>query len=320
MNRYFLVFAAVLFSLSTFAGSSFKFVEISADHHVAFDSEIFDPAATTLVLLPGIFRGLQREDVFVQKLISKKINFVAVHFSTQPASVGTYPPSGSAFFRGAPELSSQVFADEVTAVVRALKIRKPLVVTLSYSASVSQYLNPRLFPVVVETAPLGRFDENGPESFEMFRFWKQWMSWFPIWGNIIAEATEKNLRESAYRSYWGRVAQQYASKDPNLSGSPVATARLTDGYTTMAKMVEKFDLRTQKFVGTPYRIFILGENEEPDLRAIQEEAVRVYQEKVNPASKALIIPGAGHVVPNDQPDLYVRVLEGIIKKLSTLID
>lgn len=299
----------VLFSSFASAADKLSYIEVSKGQNVAFDAQIFDPNQPTLILLPGIFRGLQRQDAFVKKLIEKRMNFVALHFSTQPASVATYSTDGEVFFDRAPRISSEVFAGEVEALVKALRIQKPLAISLSYSASISQHLNPKIFDMVIETAPIGRFDENDPESAEMFRYWQVWLRWFPIWGDLVADS----IKDNAYRDYWGRVAKQYAAKSPHLN-NPSAIKRLTEGYMTMAKAVENFDLRTQKFVGTPYRLFVLGANEDPARRQIQNEAVTIFRQKINPKAQAIVIPNAGHVVPNDQPDLYLQVISKVLEK------
>lgn len=314
-NRKMFVFKFVIFALLilfdsfSFAVEKLDFLEVAKGHHVAYDAQIFDSNEPTLILLPGIFRGLERKDIFIKKLIENRINFVTIHFSTQPQSVATYAPQKRLHFDGAPKISSEMFAREVEEVVKYLKVRKPLAISLSYSASISQYLDPKIFDLVLETAPIGRFDENDPESAELFKSWQSWLRLFPIWGPIAAE----KMKDGAYRTYWSRVAKQYAVRDSRLNNSESLT-RLTEGYMTMAKAVESFDLRTQNFVGTPYRLFILGANEEPKRREIQNEAVAIFRKLIDPKAQIAVIPGAGHVVPNDQPDLYLRVLNQVLEK------
>lgn len=284
------------------------FVEVAADQRVAYESSITDPNKGTLILLPGIYRGMTSKDPFVQGLLQQNVNFVALHFSTQPASVSAYDSKQKTYFDGGQNVSSKKFAEEVESVIEKLNIKKPLIVSLSYSGSITQHLSPKKFPVVIETAPLGRFDESDPEAAAAFNAFANWLKFFPIWGDIYIKAAKENF----FRQYWSKVAYGYASGDTRLNTSE-NTTRMTDGFVGMAKAVEEYDMRTQDFAKSPRRVFIFGENEEAGRKKIQYEALEKYQEATGVKTEPIIVKNAGHIVPSDQPAEYTAILLAMLK-------
>lgn len=283
------------------------YINISPSQRVAYDLSIVDAKKPTLVLLPGIYRGLNRNDEFIKVLLNKKINFVTVNFSTQPLSVANYDANQDTYFKGGKNVTSKIFADEVETLVDVLKIKKPLVVTLSYSGSVTQYLNANKFPVVIETSPIGRFDESDPELAAVTKAWEDWFKLFPIWGDAYIQ----NAKDAAYRNYWNKTALDYSKSDARLQ-TDENILRMTDGFVGMAKAVEKFDMREQNFKSSPHRVFIFGENEEQKRKEIQLEAVEIYNKQTGLNAQPIIIKGAGHIVPNDQPAPYVEYLSAFL--------
>ncbi|MFZ3230941.1 MAG: alpha/beta hydrolase [Pseudobdellovibrio sp.] len=282
------------------------YVDVGPKQRIAYDSAIVDSSKATLVLLPGVFRGLNRTDAFIKLLVEKKINFVSLHFSTQPASIVNYEKNKKTYFENGENVTSESLAQEVEILVTTLKIRKPLIVSLSYSGSVIQYLNPKTFPVVIETAPIGRFDEDASDAAIAFKAWEQWIKNFPG-GAAIAQAA----KDSAFKKYWGDVALQYSGTDERLK-SQENIDRMTDGYMGMAKAVEEYDMRLQNFETSPRRVFILGENEDAKRSAIQLEAIENYKKITGIKAEPIIIKGAGHIVPNDRPESYVEILSAIL--------
>lgn len=271
------------------------YVEVSPAQRMAYDSQIVDAKKSTLIILPGIFRGLNRSDKFIQQLVEKKINFVTINFSTQPASVANYDEKQKTYFDGGKNVTSKKFADEVEAVVDALDIKKPLVVTLSYSGSVSQFLNPVKFPVLIETSPLGRYDEDPDVKALNFV-----LPWF---------------REYYLRQWADKTAAGYVNSDPRLDSQENRT-RMSDGYIAMAKAVETYDMSQQNFATSPRRVFIFGENEQDERKANQLAAVEVYKKTTGIEVQPIIVKGAGHIVPNDEPEQYIQLLSAFLNKMD----
>lgn len=286
-------------------------VEISAGQHVAFESQIVDPNQITLVLLPGVFRGLTTQDNFIYLLVQNKINFVAVHFSTQPLSVSTYKTGQKTHFEGGQALTSAEFVDEVMAVIEALKVKRPLLVSLSYSGTLSEHFSGQKFPLLIETAPLGRLDEEASYASEVGKAWEDWLSLFPF----IGEYYKQLMKDQIYRDYWSKVAKKYAQGNEKLS-TEENLRRLTDGYIAQAKAIENYDIRRQNFMTSPKRIFIFGENENPKRLKLQKEALAIYQQSTGHSFAEIVIPKAGHTIPSDQPKIYFDVLLNLIKAID----
>jgi pimeloyl-ACP methyl ester carboxylesterase len=294
------------------AAASEGFINVSSKQRMAYDSGIIDANKATLVLLPGIYRGFNRGDKFIQELVKRKINFVTMNFSTQPASVAKYEVGQKTYFDGGENVTSKGLANEVELLVDALKIKKAIIVTLSYSGSVSEYLNTEKFPVVIETSPIGRFDESDPDAAASFKAWEDWFKLFPIWGG---DAYIQNAKNIAFRNFWGKTARGYASSDPKL-GTEENINRMTDGYVGMAKAVEKYDMRNQNFTTSARRVFIFGENEDGLRKSIQLEAVQKYRDATGIDAKPIIVKNAGHIVPNDQPTDYIDILSAILDNVN----
>ncbi|MBC7467495.1 MAG: alpha/beta hydrolase [Bdellovibrio sp.] len=290
------------------------FIEISPAQHIAYDSAIVDADKATLVILPGVFRGLNRNDEFIKSLIQKKINFVTMNFSTQPASVATYAAEKKTYFDGGSNISSKGFADEVEVLVDTLKIKRPLVITLSYSGSVSQFLNVSKFPTIIETAPVGLLNDEDQKSAANLQALE---NWYGTWGILLAPAYFAT-KDANYHQYWQPVAKQYSASDKRLD-TDENLKRLTDGYVGMAKAIEKYDMRQQNFKSSPKRVFIFGENEDEVRKKTQLEAVEVYKKQTGLDAKPIIIQGAGHIVPNDKPEEYIQILSAILNKMDEKI-
>lgn len=287
-------------------------LEVQKGEKVYFFSSIVHPTKTTLILLPGVFRGLQKEDSIISLLEAQKINFVAIHFSAHPKSIIQYKNSEATVFAGGKGLTSEMLAHEVDAVVDHLAIRKPIPVSLSYSSTVVPFLSAKKYSFVIETSPLGMFGEEDPESLQLQKTWAQWLQMWPYWGPIWVESA----KNTAYRNHWAPIAAQRIAADPEMNDADNAN-NLTEGYMALARATEDFDLRKENFSTTAPRIWVLAANENPNRFQIQQEAItlsnKVKKQNVDP----IIVPNAGHTIPIDQPEAYAQVLETILQQIET---
>ncbi|OFZ29149.1 MAG: hypothetical protein A2622_13995 [Bdellovibrionales bacterium RIFCSPHIGHO2_01_FULL_40_29] len=284
------------------------YVLIRTGEKVYFHSEIFDSKAATFLMLPGIYRGLDRDDKIIKLFIKNKVNYVAIHFSGHPSSVLQLEKNETAIFKSGNGLTSQILADEVAAVSRVLEIKRPIIVSLSYSSTVVQYLDPQVFPVAIETAPLGAFGEEDPVGTAQRKAWADWLKLWP--GNYlwVQAATDK-----AYRDHWSVEASERAANYPGIN-----VTALTEGYMAMARAIEDYDIRTQDFLKSPRRIWVLAENEDEFRRQLQDEAVAISNQVLQRADKSIVVSGSGHNIPMEQPQAYYKVLMGLMKNLKSL--
>lgn len=305
------IFAGLLFVIlatsTAFAAISESVIEVQKNEKVYVQYQISKPTATTLVLLPGVFRGIEQTDKIIALLSQADINFVAIHFSGHPRSVLQYKASEAAIYKGGKGLTSEMLAQEVEAVVAVLKIKKPLPVSLSYSATVVPHLNPKKFPLVIETAPIGAFGDNDPEGTALRKQWADWMKLWPpntLWINAA--------KDKAYRDHWTKIANERTQSGSEMA-KPENLNRLIEGYMAMARATEDFNVTVQDFKNTPRRIWILAENEEPYRLKLQLQAVALYNKAQGVSVEPVVIPNSGHTIPMEQPEAYAEVLKAIIK-------
>ena len=266
-------------------------------------TRILDPELPTLILLPGIFRGFLPSEEILTVLSRRKLNWIAWHSSRHPESIlhGTHNPAIR-------QVSSQTLAMEISNLKEALKIKKPILVSLSYSASIIPYISSHEFPVVIETAPMGTALENNPPS-PYYESWRQWMGMFPIFGNMVVQSQEY----WAYRGYWLQQTANLIKTHPRYEEKQSAIA---EGLAQLAYAGRGFDLRQQDFAKGPKRFWILGKKENRTRRAIQNQAIKLYEQQTGHENSAYEIEDAGHVIPNENPVEYVKVLSQLVQKLS----
>lgn len=296
---------AFLFSLSFMTSVVFAkegVLEVQPGEKVYYHSVITNKSKPTLVLLPGIYRGLNDDDEIIKILKRKKVNYVAIHFSGHPASILQLKENETAVFATGKGLTSEMLAHEVEAVVSELKIKTPIAVSLSYSSTVVAYLNPNIFPTVIETAPLGAFGEDDPLGTAQRKAWTDWLKLWP--GNHFwLEAAQ----DKAYRDHWAPVAYERAEDYENIDSE-----LLTAGYMAMARAIENYDLRLQDFSNQPRRIWIFAENENEYRRQIQDEAVQIYNDAAKSSTTPIVIADSGHIIPTEQPKAYAAALLKIL--------
>lgn len=278
-------------------------VKITATDSAYAVTRILDPDAPTLILLPGIFRGFLKDDAYLKALNSKKVNWVSWHTSRHPESMMLSHANP-----WARQVTSEDLAQEVLVLKRALKIKNPVLVTLSYSASIIPFIDAKEFPILIETAPMGQALENDPPS-PYYEAWRQWMGMFPIFGNFVVQ----NQQYWAYRGYWAQQTATLTQTHPQYQNfqRPIA-----EGLAQLAYASRDFDLRRQDFAKGPLRFWILGQNENPVRKAIQLEAIKLYEVQTGQKNTFIEIQGAGHVVPSENTEAYVKVLSDLVQKLS----
>jgi len=257
----------------------------------------------TLLFLPGIYRGFYAQEPFLKQLTARKVNWISIHLSRHPESV----LAGTPVFRSL--ITSEQLAQEISQVRRALNIQKPIVVSLSYSSSLTPHLNPDEFPWVIETVPMGRADENLP-PYQDFRGWESWMGFFP--GGQMWVATAEYW---SYRQFWLRRTDELVKTHPRYGPRRVEIA---EGFTQLAFSSRKFDLRAQDFRRGPARFWVLAEKEDPKRLEIQKAALQLYQsQRSGESASVYIVPRAGHILPVEKPREYVQVLMQILKTVAS---
>jgi len=83
------------------------------------------------------------------------------------------------------------------------------------------------------------------------------------------------------------------------------------GYSNMSLLAEGFDFSEQDLTKAR-RYFIFGEKEEDGRRQLQLKTAKEYERLTGDTNSAVVIKGSGHVVPNDAPLLYLKILKGLL--------
>jgi pimeloyl-ACP methyl ester carboxylesterase len=284
---------------------------------LAYTASFADPNQPVLVFLPGLFRGWNLSDSFIQILIQRQIGFVALEFSTQLASILSLAPLEAPHFVASPMLQADRLRSEVESLVfEHLELKKPILVSLSYSTLVSAEADQSRFPLVIETVPMGRYDETEHDTARFGRLWLDWASLNP-WGWMWAEA----FKTQAYTAYWSKVVAQRALGTPELL-NPVTASLQIQGYVAMTRASEGFDLRDIDFSRGPKRVWILAGQENQVRSVTQSEAVEKYLATLDLAARSgwygrqgvYTVKSAGHTLPTDEPEAYVRLLETILSR------
>jgi hypothetical protein len=298
--------------------STDSLIKVGPGQIVSYRAMIVDATKPTFIFMPGIYRGWSAQDPVIVNLQKRGLNVVTMEFSTHYQSFRYL--SELPHFAGGSRLDRKIFADEVQAVAQAVarshRVRNFVPVSLSYSGIVTEKLDPGVFPLAIETAPQGRFDETNEMAARMGEAWMNWVSMIPLYGPIYAES----MKVQAFFTYWSGMVAQMSAARPEFRNPQMASLQ-TQGWVSMARAAEDFDLRNQNWTASPKRVWILGEREEEPRATYQKEAVANYLKTLSPSAVnreiygrrgVIVIPRAGHIVPSDEPELYVEALEQVL--------
>ena len=298
-----------VFSLCNFA-HALKPLKINDGQYVTYDASFLaGSSASTLIFLPGINRALDNRDAFIQQLKhQKKFNFVSYHTSLHPESLALIPTTQTAYFK-LKDVTAQDLADEATTLVEKLKIKNPIFISLSYSSVIANKLaQMNTESIIIEVAPMIRFDEADPEGSQTLSFWKNWFNLFPGVGSIWT----KSLLHQAYSHYWSQRVEELAQEDEKYQ-DPAYKALVVQGYTQLSIAADGFDYRQQELANSAKRYFILADNEEENRAKLQYELIEKYNSATEQETSPYIIKDSGHIIPSEQPKQYLSILRQILK-------
>lgn len=294
-----------LFANADVEATKLKSFKVKSGQYIAYDSNIADAQKATLILLPGINRGLDSRDEVIRMARKMKLNFVSVHFSLHPESLLKIPAGETPAFK-IQSYTSANLANEVDALIEGLKVNKPIIVSLSYSSSVSTELAKLgKYPLIIETAPMMRFDEADPQGAAVTAWWTSFFNLNPFIGPFFSSYFIK----STYKQYWDSKLPSIVQSYPETA--PVKSL-MADAYTELSYAAHGFDYRKQNFNENTFKFFILGENELEARLALQKEAIGIYEKATKRTNTSVILPGAGHIVPSDAPEAYLQILKSFV--------
>ncbi len=295
----------VLFCTNALALETLK---IENGRYVTLENNLTDRSQPALIFLPGINRALDERDSFIQLAKKAKINFVSIHFSLHPESVLSIPANETPYFK-LNAMRAKDLADEVRFVIKKYKIAKPIIIGLSYSSVVtSELVASGKFPLVVETAPMIRYDESDPTGAQTTSFWKDYLGLYPVYGTIW----QNLFLTQVYEKYWTDKVDKILEQYPDFEGDAVAKSNLVSAYASLSIVVDGFDFSTQDFTTGTKRLFILGTEEDAHRYELQQSAIELYETQSGEQNSWVLVKGAGHIVPSDNPKAYLRLMKKLI--------
>lgn len=289
---------------------SYDVLTIEKGHYVKVETNIIDPAQPTFVLLPGVYRALNFQDEVLKMAKKQKLNFISIHTSLHPESLNEIPDSEVPYFQFK-KISLVDLAQEIVSVIEYYKLQRPIPVGLSYSSAISSELaKMNIFELVVETAPMIRFDESDPSGSATSDFWKNYFDMFPGFGSIFKD----QFLAQIYTAHWNKELPNLIQRYPDYD-TPKMKSLMVKGYTALSMAVDGFDYREQDFKNSSKRAFLLGQDEMEHRFELQKEAIAKYESETGHKKSTKIID-AGHVIPNENPTEYLKFLKSVVKSLN----
>ncbi|MES3036504.1 MAG: alpha/beta hydrolase [Bdellovibrionota bacterium] len=281
---------------------------VSHNRKMGFEGVIFNSEKPTLILLPGVYRGALSSDEILSLLNKAQINWVSIHLSSQPMAVDR----GLTFKATFDDITSKTFKDEIKILVKALCVKKPVYVPLSYSATVAAHLTKEDTSLIIETTPMGTFSDGLPDgglSYNLIDFWYSF--------NPITSPGWNEMKEANYRRFWRDAINQYIIRYPALAANEKLKEVAVEGYTSMSKAIEYFDLRQTNYGVGPRRTFIIAEKEDTNRRKNQLAALDNALKAYGSMPLTFVIEDSGHNVLNEAPLAWAKALEISISADST---
>lgn len=278
---------------------------------ISYEASLGQPQNPTFLFLPGVYRGFTSDDEFIKQLTKTNTNWVSFHYSLQPAShIFVKKVNPYSLFE---KITLQELSQEPLLVAQYLKIQKPIFVSISYSSVVTSAWNNLNVPWLIETSPMGRYDEQNPGFSAYGLAWENWMKLIPFWGTAAVSTT----KDIAYYNYWTAMVHGLKISKPELKNTYFFNQTVA-AYVKLSKLAEGFDFRKQNFIKSPKRIYILGEREDSYRLQLQKEAIVLNQKQTGQGNYIFLIKDAGHLIPADAPLAYLQALHTIYSgKLPT---
>jgi len=302
------MFRAIFFAVILLGNLSFALegLKLAPGRYVTVENNLVNPNEKVLVMLPGVYRAFDSRDEVIKQAKKLNLNFISLNYSLQPESLRLIPNNEKPYYE-THNYSREDLADEVRAVLKKYRIASPVLVGTSYSASVTtQLLKNDHFDLVVETAPMMRFDETDPQTVAILNFWKNWLRLNPFAGEALARQYLLN----SFSTYWLPRVDDLLKTYPQYRKAGLKE-KMVLGYSHMSLLAEGFDFADQDLT-VARRFFIFGEKEEESRLKLQLKIAKQYQQLTGDKKSSVTVKGAGHVVPNDAPELYLKLLKNIL--------
>ena len=265
-----------------------------------------EPKQATFLLLPGVNRGLLPTDQAVTKLRGLGFGVALFNLSEQPLSIAKLANNEQPLFLKQNKSLSDLAVDtqKLAKFIRQQigAESKIIPVSLSYTGAISARLKD--FDLIIDVVPMTSSAGANPDlekyrdSLKLAEFWN------PIFGPSVT----RSLLDSAYRTKWEPQA------DKMIEQFDLPKARKEEmvlGYTSLSRASEGFVWpEAMPNQGGTRRIFILAGD---DSKVLLKNQLETFSKYLDSQSNALLIlvQKSGHVIPSEQPEIYVQILSQI---------
>ncbi|WP_413569438.1 alpha/beta fold hydrolase [Bdellovibrio sp. HCB117] len=308
MKTGLLAFAILFVSAVSFA--EVHYLPLGPGKVLAYEYVEVSPSAPTLILLPGVNRGLSSNDTSVRLLIQQGWNLLLPSLPAHPKSIQGLKLSESPYFTYDSSVRSPDFANDVSELVHALGILRAVPVTLSYTSSVGAYLDAKEFPHIIETVPMAVPTESDPDAAKTAELWESWFKLNPF----MAPFWIRQFRDQAYTSHWHKTVDKNLSADSDFYGENPRVSDIKKGYVTIARAAEDFDFTKWDFHSEQRtRDFVFAENENPERLKNQVEVLKRYLATGKPV-RVILVQNVGHVLPTENPEVYAATLGLLLRQ------
>lgn len=300
MNNFILSIGLLLTPLFSFA--DVEYFRMGKGQVMAYEYVSVENAKGTLILLPGVNRGLTARESAVVRLKNQGWNVLLPSLPSHPLSIRGLETTETPDF--ASETRVQDYARNLEALVEGLDIHNAIPVSLSYSASISSYLDSHRFSRIIDTVPIVTATETNPEAAEAAQSIESVMLLNPFLGPFWV----RNFRDYNYRNYWKRTVTQNLESSPGMYGPSPRVESIIDGYVAIARAVEDFDFTQINFSqDEQIRDFIIAGKEHPLRLQKQLQVLQNYVASGKPC-RIVVVQNAGHILPSDQPTAYANII------------
>jgi hypothetical protein len=267
------------------------------------------PDQPVFLIMPGANRNLLLNEPGQLALINKGFGVAVMSFSVQPFSVTALGEGVRPEFR-TKQLTLKDFAAETEKVARSIQAagyKNVVPVSLSYSGSVSPYLQG--FPLVIETAPMTSQAAASPQAAQYHSMLRAGELFNPFFGPAIT----RNLLDTSYRMNWKAQAQKMVDEF-KLPADRVDD--FVEGYTALSRASEDATWENIPLPSQTKRVFILAGLEEPGLFKDEVQTFkRLYKDRKD--LQLFITLNASHIIGHSQPAMFAQLLEMATSQTST---
>lgn len=294
---------------SSVAMAEVKTFQLAPGKILTYELSVNPQATETLVLLPGINRGLQfdTEKAFFSSPALKKYNVLAITSSLHPRSINSLKTQEE-FYGNSAAASSRDLALEVEKLVTQLKVAKPIVVSLSFSSSILAQMNPKIFAGFIEMVPMTDPLDGEDATKKFYRDQQDFMMLNPFLAPSI-----RYQRDLAYQSFWSNQVDSLLQSNPHQYGNNPRVDDIKAGYVDLARSSESYRLSRVQMKSV--RHFILAANELEDRMKTQLQVAVQENQKNNGKASLVVVSDSGHILPSENPAGAAASLDYVVQAL-----